>query len=149
MGRGGARAGASAFRSTADPRSGSLVVPSETTIRRTLNKVDADALDAQVGAWLLAQAGYGSEEACGEEMVVAVDGGTARGTRQAGGTAPHFLAAITCSETAVIAQQQVDAKTNSCRTRHEMRSPRSLQFIRQANADTIPTSTAAQAAARP
>ena len=126
------------------------MVPSETTIRRTPNKVDADALDAQVGAWLLAQAGYGGEEACGEEMVVAVDGGTARGARQAGGTAPHFLAAITCSETAVIAQQQVDAKTNSCRTRHEaLRSPRSLQFIRQANAGTIPTSTVAQAAARP
>ncbi len=63
-------------------------MPSKTTIRRTLNKVDADALDAQVGAWLLAQAGYGSEEACGEEMVVAVDGGTARGTRQAGGYRP-------------------------------------------------------------
>jgi hypothetical protein len=71
-----------------DPRSGSLVVPSETTIRRTLNKVDADALDAQVGAWLLAKAGYGGEEACGEEMVVAVDGKTARGAREAGGTAP-------------------------------------------------------------
>ncbi len=101
-----------AFGVRRDPRSGSLVVPSETTIRRTLNKVDADALDAQVGAWLLAKAGYGGEEPCGEEMVVAVDGKTARGARQAGGTAPHFLAAITCAETAVIAQQQVDAKSN-------------------------------------
>ena len=101
-----------AFAVRRDPRSGRLVVPSETTIRRTLNKVDADALDAQVGAWLLTLAGYGGEEAGGEEMVVAVDGKTARGARQAGGTAPHFLAAITCAETAVIAQQQVDAKSN-------------------------------------
>ena len=95
-----------------DPRTGSLVVPSETTIRRTLGKVDADALDAQVGAWLLTLAGYGGEQDRGEEMVVAVDGKTARGARHAGGTAPHFLAAITCAETAVIAQQQVDAKSN-------------------------------------
>ena len=101
-----------AFGVRRDPRSGSLVVPSETTIRRTLNKVDADALDAQVGAWLLAKAGYGGEQDRGEEMVVAVDGKTARGARQADGTAPHFLAAITCAETAVIAQQQVDAKSN-------------------------------------
>ncbi len=101
-----------AFGVRRDPRSGSLVVPSETTIRRTLNKVDADALDAQVGAWLLAKAGYGGEHDPGEEMVVAVDGKTARGARRPGGTAPHFLAAITCAETAVIAQQQVDAKSN-------------------------------------
>ena len=101
-----------AFGVRRDPRSGNLVVPSETTIRRTLHTVDADALDAQVGAWLLAKAGYGGEQDRGEEMVVAVDGKTARGARQAGGTAPHFLAAITCAETAVIAQQQVDAKSN-------------------------------------
>jgi DDE_Tnp_1-associated len=103
-----------AFGVRRDPRAESWVVPSETTIRRALNKVDADALDAQVSAWLLALAGYGGEQYPGEAMVVAVDGKTARGARQAGGTAPHFLAAITCAETAVIAQQQVDAKSNEC-----------------------------------
>ena len=79
-----------AVRVRRDPRTGSLVVPSETTIRRTLGKADADALNAQVGAWLLA-VGFGGEQDPGEQMVVSVDGKTARGARPPGGTAPHFL----------------------------------------------------------
>ena len=99
-------------------RDGAWVVPSETTIRRTLGGIDADALDAQVGAWLLALAGYGAgEDAAGDQMVIAVDGKTARGAKDKDGTAPHLLAAITCNEVAAIAQQQVSVKA--------MRSPRS------------------------
>lgn len=89
------------------------MVPSETTIRRTLGGIDADALDAQVGAWLLALAGYDADQdAAGDEMVIAVDGKTARGAKNKDGTAPHLLAAITCAEVAAIAQQQVSAKSN-------------------------------------
>jgi len=97
-----------------DRRSGTLLAPSETTIRRTLGGVDADALDAQVGAWLLALAGYdaGDEDGAGDQMVVAVDGKTVRGARDGSGPAPHLLAAITCDEVALIAQQQVDEKSN-------------------------------------
>ena len=82
--------------------------------------IDADALDAQVGAWLLALAGYGCGRGCRREP----DGG--RGGRQdrprrpkQGGAAPHLLAAITCDEVAVIARQQV--------VRRATRSPRSLR----------------------
>jgi predicted transposase YbfD/YdcC len=97
-----------------DRRAGTLIAPSETTIRRTLGGVDADALDAQVGAWLLVLAGYdaGGTEAAGDQMVVAVDGKTVRGARGKDGAAPHLLAAITCDEVAFIAQRQVDAKSN-------------------------------------
>jgi predicted transposase YbfD/YdcC len=102
-----------AFGVRRDRRDGRWVVPSETTIRRTLGGIDADALDAQVGAWLLALAGYGADEdAAGDQMVIAVDGKTARGAKDKDGTAPHLLAAITCDEVAAIAQQQVSAKSN-------------------------------------
>ena len=101
-----------AFGARRDPRTGCRVVPSETTIRRTLSGVDADALDVQVGAWLLTLAGYGDQGAPGEAMVVAVDGKTVRGARSKGSTAPHLLAAIACAEVAVIAQQQVSEKSN-------------------------------------
>jgi predicted transposase YbfD/YdcC len=97
-----------------DRRAGTLIAPSETTIRRALGGVDADALDAQIGAWLLALAGYeaGDGEPAGDQMVVAVDGKTVRGARDKDGAAPHLLAAITCDEVAFIAQRQVDAKSN-------------------------------------
>jgi hypothetical protein len=102
-----------AFGVRRDRRDGTWVVPSETTIRRTLGGIDADALDAQVGAWLLAVAGYGADEdAAGDQMVIAVDGKTARGAKDKDGAAPHLLAAITCDEVAAIAQQQVSAKSN-------------------------------------
>jgi predicted transposase YbfD/YdcC len=102
-----------AFGVRRDRRDGTWVVPSETTIRRTLGGIDADALDAQVGAWLLALAGYGAEEdGAGDQMVIAVDGKTARGAKDKDGTAPHLLAAITCDEVAAIAQQQVSVKSN-------------------------------------
>ena len=102
-----------AFGVRRDRRDGAWVVPSETTIRRTLGGIDADALDAQVGAWLLALAGYGAgEDAAGDQMVIAVDGKTARGAKDKDGAAPHLLAAITCDEVAAIAQRQVSAKSN-------------------------------------
>jgi len=117
-----------------DPRAGRLMVPSETTIRRTLGGVDADAVDAQVGAWLLVLGGYpdpagagqaaGGDDASaddragtggqvpGDGMVVVVDGKTVRGARREDGTAPHLLAAMTREEAAVIAQRQVSEKSN-------------------------------------
>lgn len=112
-----------------DPRTGCLMVPSETTIRRTLGGADADAVDAQVGAWLLVLAGYTGQDSAGQggaagedeapggpepgdAMVVVVDGKTVRGARNGGGTAPHLLAAMTRDEVAVIAQRQVSEKSN-------------------------------------
>jgi predicted transposase YbfD/YdcC len=109
-----------------DLRTGRLVAPSETTIRRTLGGIDAEALDAQVGAWLLALGGYAGPDGAGGDgpgadaarepaagaMVVVVDGKTVRGARNGGGTAPHLLAAMTRHENAVIAQQQVSEKSN-------------------------------------
>ena len=59
------------------PYSTCYVAPSEATLRRTLRRVDADALDRVVGGWLAEQQEPAS--ATGERGAVAVDGTTLRG----------------------------------------------------------------------
>jgi hypothetical protein len=79
--------------------------PSEPTIRRVLQKLDADRLDVEIGRWLLPHgrvAGQG----------VSVDGKTLRGAHDAGQTAPHLLSAILHQEGIVLAQRAVGEKTN-------------------------------------
>ncbi len=95
--------------------------PSKTTLWRVLTGADAAAVDAVVGAWLLAQATArtarqrvpGAGETRGEALVaVAVDGKTVRGAIDAEGNQVHLLAAATHTDSLVLAQVEVGAKTN-------------------------------------
>ncbi|MGH8337205.1 MAG: ISAs1 family transposase [Gammaproteobacteria bacterium] len=79
--------------------------PSEPTIRRVLQKLDADSLDAEIGPWLLLQHGSRIQG-------LSVDGKTLRGAHDAGQTAPHLLSAILHQEGLVVAQRAVGEKTN-------------------------------------
>lgn len=79
--------------------------PSEPTIRRVLQAVDADALDAQLGPWLLQVAGR-------EGAALSVDGKTLRGGHARGQPAPHLLSAILHQDAVVVAQAAVPAATN-------------------------------------
>jgi len=79
--------------------------PSEPTLRRVLQKLDADRLDVEIGRWLLPHcrlAGQG----------LSVDGKTLRGAHDAGKTAPHLLSAVLHQERVVVAQRSVGEKTN-------------------------------------
>jgi predicted transposase YbfD/YdcC len=88
---------------------GHLAVPAEATIRRTLARLDADALAAAVGAWLADQ--ECAAPAASRPRAVAVDGKTLRGarTQAAGGDGrpAHLLAAMDHTSRAVLAQRQV------------------------------------------
>jgi predicted transposase YbfD/YdcC len=64
--------------------------PSAATFSRVLVRVDADVLDAVLGAWTTAAAG-----ALVGEAAIAVDGKTARGARRSDGTRVHLFAAVT------------------------------------------------------
>jgi predicted transposase YbfD/YdcC len=92
-----------------DPRTGRWVwaVPTETTIRRTLARVDPEALAAAIGAWL---ADRGQPGQPGQHRrAVAVDGKTLRSARRAAdGRQAHLLAAMDHATRAVLAQRQVD-----------------------------------------
>jgi hypothetical protein len=85
------------------------VAPSESTIRRILQAVDAEALDAAVSAWL-------SHKSAALEQVVrviALDGKSARGARRANGRAVRLLAAFDQASGVVLGQAEVDGKTNA------------------------------------
>lgn len=85
------------------PRTGRFVAPCESTIRRVLQDCDGDQLDATLGAWLYPR--------LPAEQVV-VDGKTLRGARAGDGRAVHVLAAMLEDSRAVVAQREVDHKTN-------------------------------------
>ena len=94
--------------------------PSEPTIRRVLQKLDADRLDVEIGRWLIPHcrvAGQG----------LSVDGKTLRGAHDAGQTAPHLLSAILHQEGLVLAQCAVGEKTNEIPELPHLLAPLSIE----------------------
>ncbi|MGP8243848.1 MAG: ISAs1 family transposase [Bryobacteraceae bacterium] len=79
--------------------------PSEPTIRRVLQGLDANRLDAQIGQWV-------ARQQLRPGVAVAVDGKTLRRGHDAGQAAPHLLSAILHQEAVVVAQMDVEEKTN-------------------------------------
>ncbi len=91
------------------------MAPSESTIRRVLQRVDAEQLDLAVCSWLAAQLPGAPDGASDGVQVIAVDGKSARGARcrsEPGGRAVHLLAAFDTTSGAVLGQGGVDGKTN-------------------------------------
>ena len=93
---------------------GHFAVPAEATIRRTLGRLDADALAGAIGAWLADRDPDQDRPrpAAGSRCrAVAVDGKTLRGarTRTANGEGRpvHLLAAMDHASPAVLAQRQI------------------------------------------
>ncbi|ARF83300.1 hypothetical protein ACIG0C_36560 [Kitasatospora aureofaciens] len=80
-------------------------------MRRVLQRVDGDALDAAIGAWLAARdtGGPPPDQGPGEclRRSLTVDGKTVRGARRPDGTQVHLLAAMTGTGL-VAAQREVD-----------------------------------------
>jgi predicted transposase YbfD/YdcC len=116
-----------------DGDSGIPAPPSKATIWRVLTEVDAASVDAAVGAWLWERGeqreraepsettepvNTNSDSGCdsGADLVrpvlLAVDGKTVRGAVDAEGNQTHLLAAMTHHQGLVIAQTEVDGKTN-------------------------------------
>jgi predicted transposase YbfD/YdcC len=83
--------------------------PSESTIRRILQAVDLDSLDAALSSWLSSRVPPARP---GRMRVVAVDGKTARGARTDEHTQVHLLAAFDPAPGTVLGQTQVESKSN-------------------------------------
>jgi hypothetical protein len=79
------------------------VPPSEPTLRRAIQSVNADEVDLIVGEWLAFQS---------TDDIIAVDGKVLRGSKAAGGKPVHLVSALLHHERTVIGQQQVDKKSN-------------------------------------
>jgi predicted transposase YbfD/YdcC len=84
-------------------RPGHYSVPAETTIRRTLGRLDPQALATAVGAWL----GDRDRLQRQRRRAIAVDGKTLRGAKHHGRQV-HLLACMDHATRAVLAQRQVD-----------------------------------------
>jgi hypothetical protein len=79
------------------------ITGNEGDLALVLSKVDADEIDRRVSAWLAELVGKGA---------VSLDGKTLRGSRDGDRPAVHLLAAITHAEGVVVAQSQVEEKSN-------------------------------------
>ena len=98
-----------------DPWTGAFRPPGEATVRRVLARVDPDALDRAVGAWLARQQPPppASRPPPGRpRRAVAVDGKTLRGSGHHPNPPVHLLAAMNHTSHAVLAQTQVHHTTN-------------------------------------
>ena len=83
-------------------------VPSESTFRRTLQRLNAGAFDDLAGAW----AQQATMPGPGGRRVIAVDGKTLRGSASGADPGDHLLAALDHAHGAVLGQVEVGAKTN-------------------------------------
>lgn len=81
--------------------------PSESIIRRCLQRLAPDQLDHLIGAWMWLRT-----STIGGRRVIAFDGKTLRGARDAAGNLMHLLAGLCQHTGAVLAQLAVGAKTN-------------------------------------
>jgi len=109
------------------------VVPSESTFRRTLQRLDAGAFDDRAGRWAQSRTVPGP----GGRRVIAVDGKTLRGSGHGGQDSRHLLAALDHAHGVVLGQVEVGAKTNeSCMA---WRPPRSDEMRSTARRAWSPT----------
>jgi predicted transposase YbfD/YdcC len=81
--------------------------PSESTLRRSLQRLGGDELDTAMGNWIAGRA-----TGPGVRRALALDGKTLRGALGAGGRARHLMAAIDHHAGVVVGQVDVDGKTN-------------------------------------
>jgi predicted transposase YbfD/YdcC len=91
--------------------------PAEATMRRVLARVDPDALDRAIGAWLAGQqppvpTTRPPPPTRPARRAVAVDGKTLRGSGHHGAAPVHLLAAMDHTSRGVLGQADVDATTN-------------------------------------
>jgi len=79
------------------------IPPSEPTIRRMLQSIDAYQLDETISIWL---------DSHSEGDAISVDGKTLRGARGRNGQPLHLMAALLHKEGVVVSQKEVQDKTN-------------------------------------
>lgn len=84
-----------------------MVLPSESTIRRTLAAMDGDGLDLHIASWMAIRTGH-----VAGRKVIAIDGKSMRGGTGADGRMPHLLAALDQGSGTVVGQRAVAAKSN-------------------------------------
>ncbi|XRQ05933.1 ISAs1 family transposase [Actinomadura welshii] len=86
--------------------------PVVTTLGRLMARLDGDAFDEAIGAYLTALTHDPDAGNDAGPQALSVDGKTLRGSRRPDGTVTHLLAAALHDSRAVVAQRQVETKSN-------------------------------------
>lgn len=103
------------LRARRHPETRRYEAPSEPTIRRVLQRANAEQVDQTLGEWFLSIRK-------GEDSV-AVDGKTLRGARRSNGTQVHLLSAFLHQQGITVAQREIDEKTNEIPELKNLLSP--------------------------
>jgi predicted transposase YbfD/YdcC len=82
-------------------------IPSESAIRRTLQRLDPVFLDHLTGCWTWLHC-----STIKNRTVISLDGKTIRGARTGDQPAPHLVSAMIHHQRSIIAQQAIDSKSN-------------------------------------
>jgi len=93
------------LRCRRDPKTKRYVAPSEATIRRVLQGIDANRIDAEVCAWV-------RRKQTGKRQAIAFDGKTLRGSGSDSRKPVHLLGAFLQEQALVINQHSVSEKSN-------------------------------------
>lgn len=88
-----------------NPSTGRRQAPSEPTLRRCLQSINADIIDQALGQWL-------AQMSLCRKQAIAIDGKTLRGAKDGSGRQVHLLSAFLHRQGVVVAQKQVAAKSN-------------------------------------
>lgn len=102
-----------------DPNSGNYTPPSEPTIRRVLQGIDAEQVDRALAGWLRSLGGGGGG-------AVAIDGKTLRGARRDSGAAVHLLSAVLHGTGVILGQCEVEEKSNEIPAAPQLLAPMEL-----------------------
>jgi len=108
------------LRCRRNPHTARFEAPSEPTLRRFLQKVNAEAVDAVISPWL-------ARLHLREGDAVALDGKTLRGARRKDQSQVHLLSLVVQSSGITIAQREVDTKTNEIPVAPELLRPVPLE----------------------
>jgi len=101
--------------------------PSRSAIGRLLECLDADALDAAVGAWLAHRRTKATTATSAVRRVIAVDGKALRGSARLDQPRRHLLSAVTHGLAVTLAQAEVGSKTNETRHFQPLLAPLDLE----------------------
>jgi predicted transposase YbfD/YdcC len=101
------------------------VAPHPDTFRRALAAVDAAALDRIVGSWLFDQVRAGRVDE--DQVVLALDGKSLRGSLRDDGRAVHLFSAMVHGEGVIVAQHEVDEKSNEITAFRPLLEPLDLE----------------------
>lgn len=99
--------------------SGLYTPPSEPTLRRVLQSIDAEQVDRALAGWLRSLGGNQGD-------AVAMDGKTLRGAQRADGSQVHLLSAVLHGSGVTLGQYEVDAKSNEIPAAPQLLAPLEL-----------------------